>query len=62
MIVNDLPQPLSGDAATAALATWNQARSCTNVSVAPGTPVASARTEGSPAPPAAAQTLSGDSG
>ena len=32
VIVDDLPQPLSGGAATAALAAWNQARSCTNVS------------------------------
>ena len=43
VIVNDLPQPLSGDAATAALAAWNQARACTNVSVTPTAPVASAR-------------------
>ena len=41
VIVDDLPQPLSGDAATAALAAWNQARACTNVSVTPGAPVAS---------------------
>ena len=62
VIVDDLPQPLSGDAATAALAAWNQARACTNVSVTPGTPVASEQTETSPAPPSAAQTLSADSG
>ena len=36
VIVDDLPQPLAGAAATAALAAWNQARACTNVSVAPG--------------------------
>jgi Bacterial capsule synthesis protein PGA_cap len=62
VIVNDLPQPLSGDAATSALAAWNQARSCTNVSAAPGTPVASAQTETSPASPATVQALSTDSG
>jgi poly-gamma-glutamate synthesis protein (capsule biosynthesis protein) len=62
VIVNDLPQPLSGGAATAALAAWNQARACTNVSVTPTAPVASAQTESSPAPAAAVQTLSADSG
>jgi len=62
VIVDDLPQPLSGDAATAALAAWNQARACTNVSVTPGSPVASVQTETSPAPAAAVQTLTADSG
>jgi poly-gamma-glutamate synthesis protein (capsule biosynthesis protein) len=62
VIVDDLPQPLSGDAATAALAAWNQARSCTNASVTPGSPLASVQTEGSPASPATVQALSGDSG
>jgi hypothetical protein len=61
-IVNDLPQPLSGDAATAALAAWNGARSCTNVSATPGTPVATVQTETSPASPATVQSLSTDSG
>jgi poly-gamma-glutamate synthesis protein (capsule biosynthesis protein) len=60
-IVNDLPQPLSGNAASTALATWNQARACTNVAATPGTPLASAQTETSPAPAAAVQTLSGQS-
>jgi Bacterial capsule synthesis protein PGA_cap len=62
VIVNDLPQPLSGAAATAALAAWNQARACTNVSVTPGAPVSSVQTESAPAPAAAVQTLSADSG
>jgi Bacterial capsule synthesis protein PGA_cap len=62
VIVDDLPQPLSGGAATAALAAWNQARSCTNVAVTPGAPVASAQTETAPVSPATVQTLSGDSG
>ena len=52
LIVDDLPQPLSGDEATDALAAWNQARSCTNVAVTPGAPVASVQTETSPASPA----------
>ena len=36
VIVDDLPQPLTGAAAAAALAAWDQARACTNVSVSPG--------------------------
>ena len=57
VIVDDLPQPLSGDAATAALAAWNQARSCTNVAVTPGAPVASVQTETVPASAATADAL-----
>jgi poly-gamma-glutamate synthesis protein (capsule biosynthesis protein) len=62
VIVDDLPQPLVGDAATAALAAWNQARTCTNVSATPGAPVATVESESSPASPTAVQTLSVDSG
>ncbi len=62
VIVDDLPQPLSGDEATEALAAWNQARACTNVSAAPAASVASVQTETSPAPAAAVQTLSVDAG
>jgi hypothetical protein len=62
LIVDDLPQPLSGDAATDALAAWNQARACTNVTASPGTSIADAATETSPAPAAVSQTLSVDSG
>jgi poly-gamma-glutamate synthesis protein (capsule biosynthesis protein) len=62
VIVDDLPQPLSGDAATDALAEWNQARSCTNVAAAPGSPIATSTTETTPAPAAAVQSLSVDSG
>ncbi len=62
LIVDDLPQPLSGDAATAALAAWNQARACTDVTAAPGASVASVQSESSPAPPSTVQTLSTDSG
>ena len=61
VIVDDLPQPLSGDAATQALAAWNGARSCTNVAATPGTSIADSGTETSPAPAAAVQTLSVDS-
>jgi len=60
LIVDDLPQPLSGAEAASALATWNAARSCTNVSATAGTPIASAGTETSPAPASAVQTLSVD--
>ena len=56
VIVDDLPQPLSGDAATAALAAWNGARACTNVTATPGAPVATTQTETSPAPASAVQT------
>jgi Bacterial capsule synthesis protein PGA_cap len=61
VIVDDLPQPLAGDAATQALAAWNQARSCTNVSATPGGAVATSQTETSPAPASAVQQLSADS-
>jgi poly-gamma-glutamate capsule biosynthesis protein CapA/YwtB (metallophosphatase superfamily) len=36
-ILNGVPQPLSGTPATAAVASWNAARSCTNLSVTPST-------------------------
>ena len=62
MIVDDLPQPLSGDAATAALGGADPARACTNVSLTPGAPVASGQTESAPAPAAAVQKLSADCG
>jgi poly-gamma-glutamate capsule biosynthesis protein CapA/YwtB (metallophosphatase superfamily) len=62
VIVDDLPQPLSGSAATAALAAWNQARACTNVSATPGAAVATEQTEIAPAPASAVQALSVDSG
>lgn len=62
VIVNDLPQPLSGDAATTALAAWNGARSCTNVTATPTASVASTQTESSPASASAVQALSTDTG
>ena len=39
-IVSGLPQPLSGRQATAAIDSWNRARSCTNLSAKPSTSVA----------------------
>jgi hypothetical protein len=62
VIVDDLPQPLTGAAATSALAAWNQSRTCTNASAAPGAAVATVTTETAPAPASAVQTLSVDSG
>lgn len=62
VIVDDLPQPLSGGAATAALAAWNQARACTNVAVTPGPSVATVLTESAPVSPSTAQQLSTDAG
>ncbi len=63
VIVDDLPQPLSGDPATAALAAWNQARACTNVTAAPGaSSLATTQTETSPAPASAVSQLSVDAG
>jgi len=62
VIVDDLPQPLSGTAATAALAAWNQARSCTNVSATPGAPMATEESETSLPSQSTVQALSGDSG
>ncbi len=62
VIVDDLPQPLSGDAATGALAAWNGARACTNVTATPGASEATTQSETSPAPASAVQQLSVDSG
>jgi poly-gamma-glutamate synthesis protein (capsule biosynthesis protein) len=45
VIVDDLPQPLAGSAATAAIASWNEARGCTNVTATPTTPIATPTTE-----------------
>ena len=60
VIVDDLPQPLTGTAASAAVARWNAARSCTDVTATPGTALASRTTETSPATAAVAGTLSVD--
>ena len=62
VIVDDLPEPLTGAAASAALAHWTAARGCTDVTATPTAPIASTSTETSAAPPAQAQKLSVDSG
>jgi poly-gamma-glutamate synthesis protein (capsule biosynthesis protein) len=61
VIVNDLPQPLTGAAAQSALDSWNQARSCTNVAATVGAPMATTASESAPAPAAVVQQLSVDS-
>jgi hypothetical protein len=61
LIVDDLPEPLTGAAATTALGQWNAARACTNVTVTPSSSIATASTETSPAPPSAVARLSVDS-
>jgi poly-gamma-glutamate synthesis protein (capsule biosynthesis protein) len=62
VIVDDLPQPLTGAAAATALASWNAARGCTDVTATPSASIASASTESSTAPAADVQKLSIDSG
>jgi poly-gamma-glutamate synthesis protein (capsule biosynthesis protein) len=44
-IVSGVPQPLSGQAATAAIDSWNSARSCTNLTAKPSTSVTTMRGE-----------------
>ena len=60
VIVDDLPQPLSGTAAAGALANWNAARSCTDATATPGPSIATAASESSPVTPAVAAQLSTD--
>ena len=62
MIVNDLPQPLTGSDAATAVAQWNQDRACTNVSATPSASIATTATETSPAPSTTVQQLSVDAG
>ncbi len=62
VIVDDLPQPLSGAAATTALNSWNAARSCTNATATAGAPIATTATESAPADPSVVPQLSADSG
>jgi poly-gamma-glutamate synthesis protein (capsule biosynthesis protein) len=61
VIEDDLPQPLTGTDAAAALAGWATARSCTNVTAAPTAPRSSPATEQTPATPAEVGQLSVDS-
>jgi hypothetical protein len=60
LIEDDLPVPLAGEAATAALQSWANDRTCTDLTPTPGASLASRATETSPAPPAVAQQLSQD--
>jgi poly-gamma-glutamate synthesis protein (capsule biosynthesis protein) len=62
VIVNDLPQPLTGAAATAAQAAWNQDRACTDATATPGSSLATPTTETAPVSAAVAQQLSADTG
>ncbi len=60
-ILDGVPQPLTGTPATTAVASWNAARSCTNLSVTPTTTLATMRAETVPfvapaAPPATTTT------
>jgi poly-gamma-glutamate capsule biosynthesis protein CapA/YwtB (metallophosphatase superfamily) len=57
-ILAGLPQPLTGSPATAAVANWNQARSCTNLAAAPSRSMASLAGETVPfvAPPTTTTT------
>ena len=57
-ILDGVPQPLTGTPATTAVASWNGARSCTDLSVTPTTTVATMRAETVPfvAPVAAPTT------
>lgn len=60
VIVDDLPQPLGGTAAVAALDSWNGARSCTDVTATAGSPLATPTTETAPVTPTVAGRLSID--
>ena len=65
-ILNGVPQPLTGTPATAAVTSWNAARSCTNLSATPSASVTTMRGEtvpfvAPPAPPATTTTSSGTS-
>jgi hypothetical protein len=58
VIVNDLPQPLTGNAAAEAVASWEQDRGCTDATATPTPSLADESTEGSPASAAVTQQLS----
>jgi hypothetical protein len=60
IIEDELPVPLAGTQAATAVQNWTNARTCTDLSATPGTPVATTTTETSPAPAAVAQQLSVD--
>jgi hypothetical protein len=63
-VLDGVPQPLTGTPATAAVTSWNAARSCTGLSVGPSTSVTTMRSETVPfvapaAPPATTTTTAG---
>jgi hypothetical protein len=60
VISNDLPQPLTGAAATTAVDQWEQAGSCTDATAAPGSALATPATEVAPPAPAVVAQLSSD--
>ena len=60
LIENELPVPLSGDAATQALQGWTAARTCTDLSAGAGTSLATPASETSQPTPAVAQPLTTD--
>jgi hypothetical protein len=62
IIEDELPQPLTGAAATSALQSWTAARSCTDATASPGAALATTTSETSPPSAAAVAQLSVDSG
>jgi Bacterial capsule synthesis protein PGA_cap len=60
LIEDELPVPLTGAAATSALQSWANDRSCTDLAAGAGPSLATTATESSPAPAAVAQQLSQD--
>jgi poly-gamma-glutamate synthesis protein (capsule biosynthesis protein) len=62
VIVNDLPQPLTGNAAASALATWTAARGCTDATATAGPSLATTSSESSAPPAAAVAPLTTDGG
>jgi poly-gamma-glutamate synthesis protein (capsule biosynthesis protein) len=66
-VLDGVPQPLTGTPATAAVTSWNAARSCTNLSATPTTSLTTMRSETVPfvapaAPSATTTTTSASSG
>jgi poly-gamma-glutamate synthesis protein (capsule biosynthesis protein) len=60
VIVDDLPQPLSGEAAAQAVAGWNAGRSCTDATATPETPLSTPQTESTPPSASVVEQLSTD--
>lgn len=60
LIEDEIPVPLTGADADQALANWNAARSCTDLTPAAGAPLATTATETEPASPSVVAPLSVD--